>query len=183
MGQSVEEYLAFLLDWWDALLRHERCPQCHGPYRRHQTRERAAWDDCDHAQRILVLRIRCPGCGITRTVLPDFLTPYRRYRTDVREAVVAEETSAPPCDARTARRWVRAFRARITEAIASLTAGVLGHLPLGRQETAFLAGVPPAYARLGLLRHLAARQTPDPPASSLLGWANQHLCRRHAWAL
>lgn len=173
MGHAVEEYLATLYDWWDAVLQAARCPHCQCAYRRHQTRERAAWEDGDHAQRILVLRIRCPSCGRTRTVLPDFLTPYRRYLTPVREAVITGTEPAPPCEARTARRWVAAFRARVTAAIAQVTARVLGPLPVSRQEQAFLRGTIRGYGGLRQLREIAARHGPDPPASGLLGWANQ----------
>jgi hypothetical protein len=184
MGHSVAEYQATLHEWWDAVLHTERCPHCHCLYQRHQIRARAAWEDCEHTGRLLVLRLRCPRCDRTQTVLPDFLAPYRRYRTAIREAVVAEETAAPPCDERTARRWVSAFRARITDAIGQLTAWVLTPLAVSRQDPAFLDGLPPCYATLRWLRVVAARQAPEePPASGLLGWANQRLCRVGAGTL
>lgn len=174
MGRSVEEYLATLHEWWDAVLRTATCPRCHGACRRHQTRTRAAWDDCEHAQRILVLRIRCPACGTTQTVIPDFLTPYRRYLTPVREAVVTGAESAPPCDDRTARRWVAAFRARVTAAIAQVTALVLAALAVSRQEQAFLRGAPRGADGLRHVQQIAARHALGPPtASCLLGWVNQ----------
>jgi ribosomal protein S27E len=69
MGRSVEEYLAAQHDSWDAVLRTARCPDCHCAYSRYQTRERAAWEDGDHARRILVLRIRCPSCTINLTTV------------------------------------------------------------------------------------------------------------------
>ena len=175
MGRSVEEYLATLHEWWDVVLRTATCPRCHGAYRRHQTRTRAAWDDCEHAQRILVLRIRCPACGTTQTVLPDFLTRYRRYLTPVREGVITGADPAPACDARTARRWLTAFRTRITEGLQMLTSALQQHLPIGRQETAFLT-LGPANARaLRHVREIWQRHGHAPPASGLLGWANQTL--------
>ena len=173
MGRSVEEYLAALYDWWDTVLQTARCPHCQCAYRRHQTRERAAWDDGDHAQRILVLRIRCPSCGRTRTVLPDFLTPYRRYLTPVRERVITG--AVPACDARTARRWLTAFRARITAGLQTLTSALQQHLPSGRQETAFLTLGAASLRTLRHVRAILARHGHAPPASGLLGWANQTL--------
>jgi len=184
MGCSVEEYLATLDDWWDAVLQTARCPHCHCSYRRHQRRERAAWDDEEHTQRLLVLRVRCPSCGRTQTVLPDFLTPYRRYLTPVREAVVAGAESAPPCDARTARRWVAAFRTRVTAAIAHMTAQVLAALAVSRQEQAFLRGAPHGADGLRHVRQIAERHALGPgTASCLLGWVNQTLSAARQLAL
>ena len=173
MGRSVEEYLAALHDWWDAVLRTATCPRCHRGYRRHQTRDRAAWEDCEHTQRILVLRIRCPACGVTHTVLPDFLTPYHRYLTPVREAVVAGSEPAPPCDERTARRWVGAFDTAVKTAIHHLTTRVLNSQGLSRQEQAFLRGTIRGYDGLRQVRPIAARQGMASPASCLFGWVNQ----------
>jgi len=184
MGHAVEEYLAALYDWWDTVLQAARCPHCQCAYRRHQARERAAWVDGDHAQRILVLRIRCPSCGRTRTVLPDFLTPYRRYLTPVREAVVTGRDAAPPCEARTARRWVAAFRGRVTAAIAHVTARVLAALAVSRQEQAFLRGAPRGADGLRQVQQIAARHGVGPPsASGLLGWTNQVLAPQCPWAV
>jgi len=183
MGHSVEEYLATLDAWWDVVLQTARCPHCHGRCRRQQTRDRAAWDDGDHAQRLLVLRLRCPACGRTQTVLPDFLTPYRRYRTPVREAVVTGAASAPPCDARTARRWIAVFRAGVTAAIAQVTALVLDALAVSRQESAFLRGAPRGAAGLRHVQQIAARHGLAPPSSCLLGWVNQVTAPHLRWAL
>lgn len=183
MGLSVAAYQADQLDWWDGVLRTAHCPHCQVLYRRHDTRPRAAWTDCAHAQRLLVLRVRCPQCGSTETVLPDFLTPYRRYQTPVREAVVAAQDPAPPCDARTTRRWVGAFRAGLTAAIAQVTAAVLRGVPVGQQVTDFLQGTAPTYAALQRLRAVGACHLPACPASSLLGWINQQLCRQYVYTL
>ena len=183
MGHSVEEYLAALHDWWDAVLCTARCPRCQCAYRQHQTRARAAWEDGDHGQRLLVLRIRCPSCGATQTVLPDFLTPYRRYRTPVREAVVTGADRAPPCDARTARRWIAAFRAHVTAAIAQVTALVLEPLAVSRQEPAFLRGAPRGAAGLRHVQQIAARHGLAPPSACLLGWVNQVIAPHLLWAL
>ena len=177
MGRSVEEYLATCHEWWEAVLRTEQCPRCHRAYHRHQTRDRAAWEDCEHAhQRILVLRIRCPVCGVTRTVLPDFLTPYRRYLTPVREAMVASEEAAPPCDERTARRWRGAFDTAVKTAIHHVTNRILTSQGLSRQEQAFLRGTIRGYGGLRQVRAIAERHRQGPPAAScLLGWFTQML--------
>jgi len=176
MGHSVEEYLATLCDCWAAVLRSARCPRCDCCYRKHQVRDRAAWEDCEHAGRIPILRIRCPNCGRTSTVLPDFLTPLRRYLTPIREAVVTGKDTAPPCDERTARRWVGAFRADVKTAIHHVTNLILNSQGLSRGEQTFLQGTIHGAAGLLQLRTIAERCREGPPtASCLLGWFNQLL--------
>ena len=131
-----------------------------------------------------MLRIRCPCCGCTQTVLPDFLTPYRRYLTPVREAVVTGTDYAPPCERRTARRWIVTFRARVTDAIAQVTATVLAALAVSRQEQAFLRGTPRGADGLRQVRQIAARHALGPlTASCLLGWVNQTLYAARQLAL
>jgi hypothetical protein len=173
MGATVAAYLLDRHAVWDALLETLRCPRCRRTYRWHQVRDRAAWTDCEHAERIPVLRIRCPTCRATRTLLPDFLTPRRRYQNAPREAVLAAETPAThaPCDTRTARRWLQAFAAAITDGIGTLIGTVLQPLGVGRQDPAVLALEAPSLASLRQVRALA----PACDASSLLGWANQRL--------
>lgn len=182
MGYSVEEYLASLLDWWDAVLLTARCPHCHGLYRRHQTRDRAAWDDCDHAQRLLVLRVRCSVCDRTQTVLPDFLTPYRRYRTPVREAVVTGEEAAKPCDERTVRRWQCAFATAVPLAVHAVTSWLLTEVfSLSRQDQRLLTGKQRGLAGLRWLRELAQQRGRAPAASGLFGWINREFGQHQAW--
>ena len=173
MGATVAIYLRNHHVFWDALLKTVLCPCCQRTYHRHQVRDRAAWADCEHDERIPVLRIRCPTCRATRTLLPDFLSPHRRYRNAPREAVLAAATPAThaPCDTRTARRWLQAFAAAITDGIGTLIGTVLQPLGVGRQDPAVLALEAPSLASLRQVRALA----PACDASSLLGWANQRL--------
>jgi len=184
MGTTVEEYVAFLYEWWDAVLLTARCPHCHCPCRRHQARLRAAWDDCEHLQRLLVLRIRCPVCDGTQTVLPDFLTPYRRYRTPVREAVVTGEDPAPPCDARTARRWQDAFATALPRALHAVTSWLLTEArPLRRQEPRLLTGALRGVSGLRQLRDWAQQHGRAPAASGLFGWCNREFGQSQAWCV
>jgi hypothetical protein len=116
-------------------------------------------------------------------VLPDFLTPYRRYLTVVREAVVTGEDPAPPCDARTACRWLQAFFASITLGIHVLTSMLQQQLPTGRQEAAFLNLGAASANTLRQVREIMRLHDYNPPASCLLGWANQTLNTVSAAAL
>ena len=176
MGANVSAYLEGRDAWWDAVLQTQRCPHCQGLCRRHAVRARAAWSQfLLHAvERIPVLRIYCPQCSATYTVLPDFLTPRHRYQVPVREAVVSGAVSVPPCGAQTVRRWRQAFGAAITQAIHHVTTRILqASRTLRPREQRFLTGELRGAAGLRLARRLAAQAGLDTPASSLFGWVNQ----------
>jgi len=107
-------------------------------------------------------------------VLPDFLTPYRRYPTPLREAVLIGTETAPPCDERTVRRWVRVFQAVIMSVAIRLKANLLAKLAGQRQHASNLPTCPHphSYAELRWLQESYRQHGHAPPASGLFGWAN-----------
>ncbi len=176
MGAGVTAYLEAQDEWWDAVLRTHLCPHCLCLCRRHSVRTRAAWTQflLRVSERIPVLRIYCPHCRATYTVLPDFLTPHHRYQVAVREAVVTDVAQAPGCCAQTVTRWKRAFRTAIPLAIHHLTAWILTEAArLSAQDQRFLTGTIRGYAGLEQGRQIAAQYGLATPASSLIGWINQ----------
>ncbi len=58
----------------------ECCPSCRAKNRllRHGFYERNAMDD-EVCYRILICRLKCPDCGKTFSILPDFLLPYFQH--------------------------------------------------------------------------------------------------------
>ena len=174
MGANVMAYLDERYTWWDAVLATQRCLHCQSLYRRHSVRERAAWTQflLRACERIPVLRIYCPHCRKTYTVLPDFLTPRHRYQVPVREAVVTNEEPMPACGAQTVTRWKSAFRIAISLAIHQVTSWIL-NTPLGCQDRRFLTGKLRGYSGLRQVRRIAAQYGLDTLASSLFGWVNQ----------
>jgi hypothetical protein len=178
MGATVSAYLADPFTRWDAVLKTQQCPHCQCLCRRHSVRWRAAWTQflLRAAERIPLLRIYCPLCFATFTILPDFLTPHHRYQVLVREAVVTGAVSVPPCCTQTARRWRHAFGAAIAKAVHHVTSWLL-HAPISLrgQDRRFLTGEIRGYAGLRRGRRLAAQYGMDSPASGLFGWVNQ-LC-------
>jgi len=174
MGACVIAYLAAQDDWWDAVLATQRCLHCQSLCRRHSVRERAAWTQflLRACERIPVLRIYCPHCRNTYTVLPDFLTPRHRYQVPVREAVVTNEEPVPACGAQTVTRWKSAFRDAIPLAIHHVTSCIL-HRTLGSQDRRFLTGELHGYSGLRQVRRIVAQYGLDTLASSLFGWVNQ----------
>jgi hypothetical protein len=149
-------------------------------------RERAAWTQflLRASERIPLLRIYCPQCSATYTVLPDFLTPRHRYQVLVREAVVTGAVSVPPCCAQTVRRWRQAFGAASTLAIHHITSWILNaSSTLRHRDQRFLTGELRGYAGLRLGRQLATQYGLDTLASSLFGWVNQTLGRTQTFVL
>ena len=176
MGACVIAYLDARDDWWEAVLRTLCCPTCRCRCRRHSVRTRAAWTQflLRTDERIPVLRIYCPQCRRTYTVLPDFLTPRHRYQVPVREAVCAGTAPAPACGAQTVTRWTRAFQTAIPRAIQHVTSRILhASVPVGRQDRRFLTGELHGYRGLQQGRRIAAQSGLDTVASSLFGWVNQ----------
>jgi len=186
MGVGVIAYLETPDTWWDAVLATQLCPHCLCLCRRHSVRERAAWTQflLRISERIPVLRIYCPRCRHTYTILPDFLTPRHRYQVPVREAVVSGAEPLPACGAQTVTRWTRAFRQALPLAIHHVTAWILtAGVPLRGQEQRFLTGEMRGYAGLQLGRHLAAQYGLDTLASSVFGWVNHTCDPPHAFVL
>lgn len=70
--------------------RSQPCPRCRlAPLERHGSRQRWIFTATERI-RIPVFRLRCPGCGVTVTVLPDLLLPRLRYSAAiVEEAITA----------------------------------------------------------------------------------------------
>ncbi len=129
---------------------------------------------------LLVLRIICPRCRRTFTILPDFLSPRKRYIQDVRqEAILAQLAGIPAEQAagaagppvETVRRWMASFRAIREQAAAALRSllGQLGYFPpLGRSSLPELlvwiaAAIPGlAFSSLFGLANILLAQTETP---------------------
>lgn len=117
-----------------------------------------------------MLRIVCPTCHHTRTILPDFLSPYGRYIQDIRQEAIlallagvsAEQAAGLGPAVETVRRWLARFRAIREQAATALRSllGQLGHFPpLGRSS-------------LPELLHEITGAIPGLAFSSLFGLAN-----------
>ena len=186
MGATVTAYLEQLDTWWDQALAGLVCESCGMAFRRHSTRDRAAWSDFAHhtEERIPVLRIYCPQCWGTHTLLPDFLTPRQRYQTPVREAVVTGEEPAPPCCAQTSTRWAHQVKANVPRAIQAVTSWLLTEArSLGRQERRCLTGEFRGVNGLRRLRPLVEHAGQSVEASCLFGWINRDFGQRQAFVV
>ena len=186
MGACVTAYLAATDDWWDAVLGAQLCPHCHCLCRRHSVRQRAAWQQflLRASERIPVLRIYCPRCRHTYTLLPDFLTPHHRYRVPEREAVVTQVEAVPVCCAQTVRRWKRAFGSVVSTALQAVRGWILTECrSLGRQDSRFLHGEVRGVCGLRALRDLAVGAGRMAEASGLFGWINREFGQHQAFVL
>ncbi len=53
---------------------------------------------------LMIRRLYCKHCKKIHHELPDFVIPYKRYETDVIEAILDNHTDDVPCEASTIRR-------------------------------------------------------------------------------
>jgi len=176
MGATVIAYLGELDTWWALALAECRCHGCQTPCRRHSHRWRAAWTSffLRAEERLPVLRVYCPACGKTYTLLPDFLTPRHRYQTPVREAVVTGEEPAPPCSRQTVTRWRRAVAEAVPTAIQHLTNWLLTETyTLGRQDRRCLTGDLHGVTGLRHLRRRLEQAGRATGAACLFGWVRR----------
>jgi hypothetical protein len=177
LAESVKAYTDRFLHFLDNLL---VCPRCQGKCKRHGWRERKARTR-EETVILRVLRIFCPYCHRTFTILPDFLKPYGRYIQDVRQEAIlaqlagvpAEQAAGPGPAVETVRRWLVCFKAIREEAAAALRSllAQLGHFPpLGRSS-------------LPDLIHEIALAIPGVAYSCLFGLANMLLgqAERPVW--
>lgn len=117
LGANVKEYRSNYLVNLES--QEFFCPVCQGKTRRHEWKDRSVYED-GLKEVIKLLRIKCKGCGVTHVVLPDFLSPYRRYSMPTIEKAVTlvcvfkaplEEVSSTGLQApETTARWVRWFK-------------------------------------------------------------------------
>jgi hypothetical protein len=186
MGATVTAYRDQCEIWWDQALTTLICRTCGCTFRRHSTRDRAAWTDfaLRTEERVPVLRIYCPQCWKTHTLLPDFLTPRQRYQTPVREAVVTREEPAPPCCAQTITRWTHQVKVNVPHAIHAVTSWLLTEArSLGRQERRLLTGAIHGLYGLRQLRRLVDQAGGPCGASCLFGWLNRDFGQDQAFVL
>mgnify|MGYP000851141190 FL=1 len=78
----------------------KKCPYCaSGVLQRWGSYQRSyVVDGHDLKHQIKIVRMRCKCCGKTVAVLPEFLAPYQRVVTKVREAIVQARLSGKACD-------------------------------------------------------------------------------------
>lgn len=117
LGANVKEYIAnYLVN----LESHEFfCPVCQGKTQKHEWKDRFVYEN-GFKEAIKLLRIKCKECRATHVVLPDFLSPYRRYSMPTIEKAVTlvyvlqapvEKVSDTGLQApETTARWVRWFK-------------------------------------------------------------------------
>jgi len=79
-GLGIQGYQESFRDFFDAC-RPSVCPICGWahPLQVHGTYSRFVYDRDLDWQEIGILRYYCPGCGKTVSILPEFLTPCKRY--------------------------------------------------------------------------------------------------------
>jgi len=168
LAESVKTYKERFLHFLDNLL---VCPICQGECRPHAWRERRVRTK-EALVILLVLRIICPRCNRTFTILPDFLSPRKRYIQDIRQEAILAQLAGVPAErvvetargpsVETVRRWLAEFKAIREQAAAAL-----------RSLLAQLGCFPPlSRSSLPDLLHWLAETVSGTAFSSLFGLAN-----------
>lgn len=117
-GKNPQEYR----DNFDALKGSLfQCPVCGSLTHINQINPRSCWTE-EEQQKIPQLQVKCTNinCCKTHSVIPDFLSPYKRYLNIVIESelnansgIETNSTVYVSCaEESTARRWIKQFKAR-----------------------------------------------------------------------
>lgn len=175
LAESVKTYKDHFLHFVDKQL---VCPHCRGEGKPHAWRKRKARTK-EAVMILLVLRVMCPRCRRTFTILPDFLKPYGRYIQNIREEAIIAQLAGVSAgraavygpSAETVRRWLADFKAVREEAAAalrSLLAQIGYYPPLGRSSffelLRWIVSLKPglAYSNLFGLANILLTQTETP---------------------
>jgi hypothetical protein len=87
------------------------CPECGGELSYRDCRYRISKDYSGEKKWLVIRRLKCSSCNRLHNELPDYLTPYKHYKTEVIENVLDgvstpydESTEDYPCES-TMKRW------------------------------------------------------------------------------
>jgi uncharacterized protein YbaR (Trm112 family) len=80
------------------------CPICRKPLQLREYRTRGMLTTEGTKDLLKIRRLYCPDCGRIHHELPDCLTPYKRYGTEIIEKIINGQTDALPYEGRTIRR-------------------------------------------------------------------------------
>jgi transposase-like protein len=104
------------------------CPLCRGDCIRHGFYERYVIVG-QESLIIIILRLKCKGCGKTHAVIPEFLRPYSPYQQDIREKAMkliyqgmarAETARKMGLSRELLRWWRKAFEQRAPEVVLAI---------------------------------------------------------------
>lgn len=104
------------------------CPLCRGDCIRHGFYERYIIVGQENLL-IVILRLKCKGCGKTHAVIPEFLRPYSPYQQDIREKAIelmyqgmrrAEAARKMGLSRELLRWWQKTFERRAPEVILAI---------------------------------------------------------------
>ena len=94
------------------------CPLCGGELTVHSSHQRHCIDDNGQRHDGWIVQVHCSACNKYPSLIPDFIMPYKHYKTAVIEAAIraSEEgclgLSSCPADESTVRRWANQFKVR-----------------------------------------------------------------------
>jgi len=155
------------------------CPLCGGVLRVHGSYKRHCKDESGQRHDGWVAQVHCSACNTYPSLIPDFIMPYKHYKSAVIETAIKESEegclglSSCPADESTIRRWANQFKVRGAMAVGWLLAilfVVYGrHINILEQQNLSLS------KRLAYLM----RQMPVPEFGGLISRVNYVLTRHN----
>ena len=96
------------------------CSLCHGGLKYHGSYRRYLLDEESNREQGWAAQVHCVACNVYPALIPDFIMPYKHYRAEVVEKVIAahgngenlERLGGCAADISTMRRWIGQFEKR-----------------------------------------------------------------------
>ena len=96
------------------------CSLCHGGLKYHGSYRRYLLDEDSNREQGWVAQVHCVTCNVYPALIPDFIMPYKHYKAEVVEKVIAahgkgenvERLDGCAADISTMRRWIGQFEKR-----------------------------------------------------------------------
>lgn len=85
------------------------CPFCGGSLKVKDSRNRYCIDDKGCRHTIRIRRLRCKNCKKLHSELPDFIQPFKHYKSSVIETVLDSKADICPAENSTMNRWTSWF--------------------------------------------------------------------------
>jgi len=96
------------------------CSLCHGGLKYHGSYRRYLLDEDSNREQGWAAQVHCVTCNVYPALIPDFIMPYKHYKAEVVEKVIAahgkgenvERLDGCAADISTMRRWIGQFEKR-----------------------------------------------------------------------
>lgn len=120
LGRNQQEYFALLPT---LLITTFYCPVCGALTHFNQWKLRSSWSSDDITRGVPQLQVLCTNtdCKKTHVIIPDFLSPYKRYvGTEIEAAIEQVKSVVTDAEESTVQRWKKQFTERLADILSAL---------------------------------------------------------------